>query len=484
MSSSPQLRSVSDVAPSAAAAAIHTDGYEAGDKLSDRYVLVRPLGAGGMGVVWLAHSVNLDVYVAIKLLHGSLAGTMAVDRMAREARAAAKLRHNSMVRVFDFGQSRRGHPYIVMEFLHGESLSDVLRRKGRLDAVRAVRTLLPIADALATAHDKGIVHRDVKPGNVFIAHDDQNRVQPKLLDFGVAKLDEENLAKENRKLTEVGAVLGSPDYLSPEQATGQGDIDARTDIWAFSVMLYEAITERPPFAADNYNALLYAIATEEPVPIRNFLAGDDALWEILKKGLAKSRDERWQSMWEMGEALARWLLEREVQDDICSNSLRSSWTEARRVGASAPPGPDVQALKQLQPTTARSSLIEVTQHEPVTASLAQPRSYLRSRPLLAVALGAALLLLVALAFSGRLGGSDEAKAASGVAAPAEAHPKKESAPSPEPQAHPSPSEKAQPRGIPVTSLPREVASVAPPPKPKPQPRRHVVPRKKPRDFGF
>ena len=134
-------------------------GYQAGDFISDRYVLVRRLGEGGMGVVWLAHSINLDVHVAVKLLHGTLAGTHAVDRMSREARAAAKLGHYAMCRVLDFGQTGRGHPFIAMELLHGESLREVLDRKARLDAVRAVRTLLPIADALATAHDKGIVRR-------------------------------------------------------------------------------------------------------------------------------------------------------------------------------------------------------------------------------------------------------------------------------------------------------------------------------------
>jgi eukaryotic-like serine/threonine-protein kinase len=198
--------------------AIDTGAYRPGDVIANRYTLISPLGAGGMGVVWLAHANNLGVNVALKLLRGSLAGTQAVDRMAREARAAAKLGHYAMARVLDFGQTESDHPFLVMELLEGESLRELLDRKARIEPVRAVRTLLPIADALMAAHDKGIVHRDVKPGNIFISHEDQGRLQPKLLDFGVAKLEETNLDDKRRKLTDLGAVLGSPDYLSPEQA--------------------------------------------------------------------------------------------------------------------------------------------------------------------------------------------------------------------------------------------------------------------------
>jgi serine/threonine protein kinase len=215
----------------------------------------------------------------------------------------------------------------VMELLRGESFRQMLDRKVRLDAVRTVRTLLPIADALGTAHDKGIVHRDVKPANVFIARDEQDRQRPKLLDFGIAKLDEEHLANKSRKLTDFGAVLGSPDYLSPEQAKGSNDIDLRADVWGFSVLLYEAISGKIPFDADNYNALLHAIANDVPVPFTEFAAGDAQLWAIVEKGLRKDPTERWRSMWEYGGALAQWLITQGVVDDISSSSLQGTWID-------------------------------------------------------------------------------------------------------------------------------------------------------------
>jgi len=213
----------------------------------------------------------------------------------------------------------------VMELLIGEDLAQVVSQKGRLSATEAVQTLLPIADGLATAHDSGIVHRDLKPENVFLAHDAMGRVQPKLLDFGLAKLANSDL---DRKITATGAVLGSPDYMSPEQAHGRDDIDTRSDIWSFCVLLYESMTGTVPFDAENYNGLMNAIINHPPVPIMTHSAGDADLWRVLERGFSKDREERWSSMWELGEALALWLYERGVKEDITQRSLRGSWLES------------------------------------------------------------------------------------------------------------------------------------------------------------
>ncbi len=326
--------------------------YLAGAVIADRYKLVRPLGHGGMGVVWVAHSLVLGVDVALKLIHADIAGSTGATRMAREANAAARLGHPAMVRVFDFGWTSKGDPFLVMELVLGESLGATLRREIRMPAIQAVQTLLPLADGLRTAHDKGIVHRDIKPDNILIARDEFGRQQPKLLDFGIAKVDKQST--EDRKLTQIGVVLGSPEYMSPEQALGREDIDHRTDVWALCVVLYETITGQIPWDRPNYNALMQAIIHESAAPTTQFSAGDSDLWRVIARGLQKNPDERWGSMTELGEALALWLYEHGVKEDISANSLRAVWLDGTLSGvrmdlASLTPRRSISSASELTP---------------------------------------------------------------------------------------------------------------------------------------
>jgi serine/threonine protein kinase len=292
--------------------------------IGDRYRLVRELGQGGMGVVWVAHSLVLGVDVALKLIHAKSAEPGVSTRMAREAHAAARLGHPALVRVFDFGWTGRGDPFLVMELVQGETLSAILDREERLPAIRAVQLLLPIADGLRLAHDKSIVHRDIKPDNIFLASDALGRAQPKLLDFGIAKV---GAASHDGKLTGVGVVLGSPEYMSPEQAQGVEDIDERTDVWSFCVVLYEAVTGHVPFSKSNYNALMQSIINDPPVPMPELGGGDAALWTVVERGLAKEREDRFVSMAELGEALALWLFGHGIKEDLSGNSIRAVWLE-------------------------------------------------------------------------------------------------------------------------------------------------------------
>ena len=310
------LLSVPSVAP-----APPSGRYTSGLVLSGKYRLDTLLGEGGMGSVWRATNLLLDSSVAIKLIRADLDRGALRARLQVEARSAAKLGHPAIVRVFDVGQSEAGDPFIVMELLEGESLAAVLDR-GRISAFRAVQVLLPIIDALGMAHARGIVHRDLKPDNVMIAVED-HRVQPKILDFGIAKLTDPR--DEDHKLTEVGAVVGSPDYMSPEQARGRDDLDAATDIWSICVVLYEAITGKAPFDASNYNALLRAIVEDEPSSIVEQAAGDEALWQVIKRGLAKERCDRYATMAELGQALAAWLVKHGIHEDATGTSLESKW---------------------------------------------------------------------------------------------------------------------------------------------------------------
>lgn len=276
-----------------------------GVRIDGRYRLDKLLAEGGMGSVWVATNLVLENKVAIKVLHANMTTIeQAEARMLREARVAAQLGHRNIVQVFDFGHTPSGAPFIVMELLRGEDLGTRIDRLGRLSAVDAVRTMLAVASALSAAHAKGVVHRDLKPQNIYLAVDDSGEEIPKVVDFGIAKI---HAPKHVPRLTIDGHVVGSPEYLSPEQARGQDDLDARADIWAFCVTLYECLTGEVPFQDTNYNRLLRRILEDEPTPITDYAAGDRRLWEIVHRGLAKARAERWQRMSDLGAALYEWL---------------------------------------------------------------------------------------------------------------------------------------------------------------------------------
>ncbi len=294
--------------------------YVEGEVIADKYQLVSPIAQGGMGSVWLARNLALDAQVALKLLRADMKTEDADERLMTEARAAAKLKHPSILRVFDLGRTLSGDPFIVMEYLRGDTLGELLDRDGRLDAVKAVQLLLPIADGLSAAHAQGIVHRDLKPGNLFLSESD-GRLQPKIVDFGIARFAQKT---PRRRLTQAGTVLGSPDYMSPEQARGEADIDHRTDVWSLCVVLYECLTRRVPFQDSNYNAILHDIITAEIPSIRLFAAGDDALWAILQRGLAKDRVARYSSMAELHVDLVDWLLSHGITEDACGHALKSA----------------------------------------------------------------------------------------------------------------------------------------------------------------
>lgn len=311
--------------------ALSIRGYLIGDRIGGKYTLVERLGEGGMGTVWRARNELLDVDVALKVLRtddgDTSDGTLLSDRLLQEARAAARLGHPSIARVFDYGTTERNNPYIVMELLKGEDLAEALSRRGRINNTKAVSTLMPIAHALAAAHAQGIVHRDLKPENVFLSRLEDGRVLPKLVDFGIAKIDREH----NERLTQTGTMLGSPIYMSPEQARGD-DVDHRADIWAFCVVLYELVTGRTPFEGRNYNALLYSIISEEPRTMAAKADGDEELWQILRRGFEKDREHRWQSIDDLGRALAQWLIGRGVQEDITGASLIAQWFRTMPAG--------------------------------------------------------------------------------------------------------------------------------------------------------
>jgi serine/threonine-protein kinase len=302
--------------------------------IGEKYRLRRFLGEGSQGSVWLAENVALSADVAVKIVHADPSNPAPTLRLEKEARVAARLAHPGVVRVFDLGRTARGDAFIVMEFLTGENLGERLTTSGRLSPLEAVRTLLPIADVLHVAHEAGIVHRDLKPENVFLARNGST-VQPKLLDFGIAKRRPATGSTEP-VITDLGAIVGSPAYISPEQAVGRGDIGQAADIWSFCVVLYECLTGQLPFAADDYRELFRQIDEEPPRPIFVHGVADVELWAIVRRGLAKVPAERWPDMQSLGRALAVWLKARGVEDDISGMRLDSRWLWRARAESAAP----------------------------------------------------------------------------------------------------------------------------------------------------
>ncbi|MGE5786906.1 MAG: protein kinase domain-containing protein [Myxococcales bacterium] len=240
-----------------------------GKILAGRYRLLRKLGQGGMGAVWRAEHITLGTPVAIKLIDASIAdSTDALMRFKREAQSAAELHSTHVVHILDYGVDQLV-PYIAMELLEGESLAVHLARVGRLAPPRVAEILSQVGRALSRAHAAGIVHRDLKPENIFLVSEEDEEIV-KVLDFGIAKRVNA-LSVSGGVKTSTGALLGSPLYMSPEQARGHATVDHRTDIWSLAVIAYQCITGSRPFCADTLGALLFSICSD-PMPVPSAVA--------------------------------------------------------------------------------------------------------------------------------------------------------------------------------------------------------------------
>jgi serine/threonine protein kinase len=256
-----------------------------------KYRLLGTLGEGAMGTVYEAEHIALGRHVAIKVLHAMhQRSDDAQKRFHLEARAASSIGHLNICEVYDIGNLTDGRPFMVMELLRGQTLADRLRRDGALPFDETARVLAQVLSALGAAHEKGIIHRDIKPENVFLAARPGGETTVKLLDFGIVKVQDD---QEQLSLTRTGAVMGTPFYMAPEQAVGEA-IDARVDLYACGVLLYEMLTGRRPFNAANYHALVQQIIHVEPrnpLELRADIPAD--FLPILEKAMCKQRSERY-----------------------------------------------------------------------------------------------------------------------------------------------------------------------------------------------
>lgn len=267
-----------------------------GKTVSDRYRILGVLGEGGMGTVYDAEHMGLGRNVAIKVLSPSQAKKkVAVKRFQQEARAAGAIGHPNICEVYDLGQLDDASPYLVMEKLSGSTLADRITREGGLPFDEILDVMIQVMSGLIAAHDKGIVHRDIKPENIFLARRVGCPPIVKILDFGVSKMMPAfQGGDEQLDLTRTGMVMGTPYYMSPEQARGERNLDGRVDVYACGVMMYESIAGKRPFLAPNYNALLLAIINTVPKSLREVRpATPPALEAIVARSMAKARDDRY-----------------------------------------------------------------------------------------------------------------------------------------------------------------------------------------------
>jgi serine/threonine-protein kinase len=271
--------------------------------IAGKYRIDRVLGKGGMGVVVAAHHIALDTRVAIKFLLGADATRQAHERFAREARAAAKISSEHVARVIDVGELENGAPYMVMELLDGSDLGDLLARQGPLPTDLAVDFVLQACEAIAEAHSLGIVHRDLKPANLFCVRRADGSACIKVLDFGISKVGNGS-ASGGVPMTATNALMGTPVYMSPEQMKSSRDVDARTDIWALGIILFELLSGRVPFGGDTLPEVCVNIISSPPPPL-GALRRDvhPGLQAAVQHCLAKNRDERFSTVAELARAL-------------------------------------------------------------------------------------------------------------------------------------------------------------------------------------
>ncbi len=296
-----------------------------GEVFAGKYRIERVLGQGGMGVVLAAHHLQLDELVAIKVLHPTFATQPdQVERFLREGRAAVKIRSEHVARVSDIG-TVDGVPYMVMEFLEGHDLGEIVKARGKQSVDDVVTWVLQACEALAEAHALGIVHRDLKPANLFLTQRADGSATIKVLDFGISKLLDTGI--DSAALTNTNGMMGSPLYMSPEQLHSPKGVDARADVWALGVILFELLSGERPYSAESLPALVLAIATEPPRSLGELLPGTPRdLEAIVDRCLEKKAEHRFADI----GALARALL------PFAPKGMEPSVERIQRVLASVP----------------------------------------------------------------------------------------------------------------------------------------------------
>ncbi|MGZ3422327.1 MAG: protein kinase domain-containing protein, partial [Polyangiales bacterium] len=327
-----------------------------GRQIGGRYRLIKRIGEGGMGVVYLAEHEAIEKKVAIKILKEQYAQREdVVARFQQEAKSASRVKHQGVLEVFDFGRTEDHRFFLVMELLDGVDLAHTLEHETSIEPRRAVGICLQVARALAAAHSKGVVHRDLKPENIFARLDELGREHVKVVDFGIAQLRAEgedatdpNAKLQGRKLTKTGMIFGTPEYMSPEQAAGK-TVDQRVDVYALGVILFELLTGRTPFQGETFLAILNAHVME-PIPTVASMAPpgfacSPELEDVVRGALAKDPEGRYRTMGDLADALLH------TPEGNSEGSLLS-----RPLSYAPPPGGSTAAFDLRAPPAAKISI--------------------------------------------------------------------------------------------------------------------------------
>jgi serine/threonine-protein kinase len=325
-----------------------------GTRLSDRYELRRIAGQGASAVLYAAHDHLLSRDVAVKVMkpQGALSGSGERERFRREAQTLARLRHPHLVEVYDVGDTDDDVPCVVMELLEGETLAARLEREGCIAIEGLLALMLPLMGALCRAHDVGVVHRDVKPANIFLAQRSSGHLVPKLLDFGIAK------AEHHSGITSTGLALGTPAYMAPEQARGE-ELGPQTDVWAMGVTLYRCLTGRLPFEATTAAGVLWEATRNGAPRIRELCpALDPAVALVIERALEPDLTRRHASIQALAESLVR---------------------VAKRAGLKLPPAPDPQGLPHYAAWLADTELEQGTEPQPILVRPASQVAFVEGR---------------------------------------------------------------------------------------------------------
>ena len=274
-----------------------------GKVLDDRYLVLKILGEGGMGAVYLVEHTTINKKFALKILHEELSSKDDLqERFLREARATAKVGHSNIVDITDFGTTPGGAAFFTMEHLKGQELAVVMRREAPFPWARAKPILVQICRALAAAHAQDVIHRDVKPGNIFLVQRDGTEEFVKVLDFGLSCMQDED---SGQRLTKTGMIFGSPSYMAPEQVDPKS-VDHRADIYALGIVMYEMVTGMLPFEGDTPAAVLSLQLMDKPTPLAEAamdITLPPGVEEIIMRAMARAPDDRYQSITEMEQAI-------------------------------------------------------------------------------------------------------------------------------------------------------------------------------------
>jgi len=364
--------------------------FVVGDIVAGKYEVTGLLGSGGMGYVISARHVELGEMVALKFLRPeALPHAELVERFAREARAAAKIRSEHVANVFDVGTQPDGTPFIVMEYLAGKDLADHLHQEGPLPIDVAVEYIMQACEALAAAHAHGIVHRDIKPENLFLTQQAQGMYMIKVLDFGISKVA---LPRGKRDLVRTQMALGSPVYMSPEQIRRSDQVDARSDIWAVGCVLFELLTGVTAFDEPSLLELSAAILERDPVPLQALRPdASEELEQVVLRCLNKNPDERFQNVADLAIALYPFAPRRaRISVERCYHVLKNAGvvsTELELASAYPPPMSSNRVTSGAMPSSGRRMTTPGTSALIVEPPAAKPSG--RGKVVVVAALGVA-----------------------------------------------------------------------------------------------